>query len=81
MLVVEPSITEARYFHDQRYVEAGRFERRRRDGTLATIITWVSDCPVCGEPFTTTTPAASTKFQPNRRCQKHKRPGQRVRQA
>ena len=32
----------------------------------------------CGEPFTLTTPATSSKFALNRRYQKHKRPGQSV---
>ena len=64
--------------HGQRYVVIGKFDRARKDGTAATILTWQSACAQCGAPFTLTTPAASTKFAPNRRCQKHKRPGQRV---
>lgn len=68
-----------REYHGQTYKVIGSFERERRDGTIATILTWTSDCASCGEPFTFTTPAKASKFQPNRRCQKHKRPGQRVR--
>lgn len=67
-----------RTYRGQAYTVTGSFERERRDGTLATILQWTSHCPECGEPFTITTPAASAKFQPNRRCQKHKRPGHRV---
>ncbi|MDP3675255.1 MAG: hypothetical protein Q8R44_09180 [Novosphingobium sp.] len=62
----------------QRYTVVGEFTRPRRDGTEATILTWASNCADCGEPFMLTTPAASSKFQPNRRCQRHKRPGHRV---
>lgn len=63
----------------QRYTVVGSSTRMRRDGTEATILTWQSQCADCGGDFTFTTPAASSKFQPNRRCPKHKRPGQRVR--
>ncbi len=69
----------ARLHDGQEYAEAGRFKRERCNGSLATIITWRSRCTECGAYFTFTTPAASRKFQPNRRCQRHKRPGQRVR--
>ncbi len=62
----------------QSYTVTGSFHRQRKDGTLATILQWTSPCAQCGEPFTITTPAASAKFEPNRRCPKHKRPGQRV---
>lgn len=70
-----------RTYRGQRYAVTGTFQRERRDGTLATILEWTSQCADCGEPFTITTPAASAKFEPNRRCQKHKRPGHRVKGA
>lgn len=70
-----------RTFHGQRYVFVRAFDRERRDGTLATILVWRSRCADCGGPFEITTPAVAAKFQPNRRCQRHKRPGQRVRSA
>lgn len=63
----------------QTYEVVGRFLRERRDGTTAEILRWQSACADCGEPFEITTPARSSKFQPNRRCQRHKRPGHRVR--
>lgn len=69
-----------RTFRGQTYRLVGSFVRaRKRDGSEATILTWQSFCAQCGDSFTITTPAASSKFQPNRRCQVHKRPGQRVR--
>ena len=70
-----------REFLGQCYTVAGHFERARRDGSMATIVVWQSPCATCGQPFTITTPAASAEFQPNRRCEKHKRPGQRVKGA
>lgn len=71
-------IGETRTYLGQRYEIVDAFERDRRDGSVATILHWQSHCAECGEPFGFTTPAASAKFQPNRRCQKHKRPGCRV---
>lgn len=73
-----PRIGLTRDYKGQAYTVTGTFQRKRKDGTLATILQWTSPCAQCREPFTITTPAASRKFQPNRRCQKHKRPGQRV---
>lgn len=68
--------------HDgQRYWVANSFMRDRADGTKAVILVWASRCAACGEHFEFTTPAAATKWQPNRRCDKHKRPGQRVKGA
>lgn len=63
----------------QRYEVVDTFGRPRRDGTVATILVWQSSCAQCREAFQFTTPASSSKFQPNRRCAKHKRPGHRVR--
>jgi hypothetical protein len=65
----------------QRYDVVDTTQRDRKDGTVATILHWQSACAECGAPFRFTTPAASAKFQPNRRCAKHKRPGQRVKEA
>lgn len=67
-----------REYNGQRYVRIGEFKRARRDGTLATVLRWQSHCAECGDPFEITTPKASNKWQPNRRCQTHKRPGVRV---
>ena len=71
-------MSAVREYRGQTYREIGTFKRARRDGSMATIITWASPCAECGEPFTFTTPASSSKFEPNRRCQKNKRPGHRV---
>lgn len=68
-----------RDYQGQRYVEVDRRLRSRRDGSQSVLIVWQSLCPVCGEPFKFTTPERAEKFQPNRRCQVHKRPGHRVR--
>ena len=74
-------IGTVRDYQGQPYTATRAFERKRVDGSIATIIEWTSPCATCGEPFTMTAPAAASKFQPNRRCQKHKRPGQRVKGA
>jgi len=68
-----------RTYHGQRYTVADTCERERSNGTLATIIVWRSICANCGAPFAISTPARAATFKPNRRCQRHKRPGHRVR--
>jgi len=48
----------------------------RKDGTVSAVLTWQSDCAECGAAFSFK--SGATKFEPNRRCAQHKRPGQRV---
>lgn len=71
-------VGETRLHDGQTYVAIDSFERDRKDGTVAVILKWQSACVQCGELFVFTAPAAAAKFNPNRRCQKHKRPGFRV---
>lgn len=68
----------ARYHKGQRYELAGAVPHLRRDGMVTALIQWRSNCPQCGASFIATTAAGSAHFQPNRRCPKHHRPGQRV---
>lgn len=62
----------------QRYTCVASVPFTRKDGTVSAVLTWQSECAECGEAFKMTTPAGSEKFEPNRRCLKHKRPGHRV---
>lgn len=62
----------------QRYFVADTFTRQRAGGTLAVVLVWASNCADCGAKFEFSTPAASSKWEPNRRCDQHKRPGVRV---
>ena len=62
----------------QVYWVADTSTRRRRDGALAAILIWASQCVDCGAELRFTTPAATSKFEPNQRCDKHKAPGKRV---
>ncbi|RYE39506.1 MAG: hypothetical protein EOP21_10610 [Hyphomicrobiales bacterium] len=71
-------IGTVRLHKGQRFEVVMTSERPRRDGTIASILHWEAPCAQCGDPFQFTTPASSSKFEPNRRCQKHKRPGHRV---
>lgn len=73
-----PPIGFERAYRGQSYRMIGTFKRARANGTEALILTWASPCAECGAQFTFTTPAASSKFAPNRRCPEHKRPGCRV---
>jgi hypothetical protein len=65
--------------HDgQRYELVGRIPHTCKDGRQTELLTWRSACARCGAPFEFTPPAGAAKFAPNRRCQKHKRPGGRA---
>lgn len=70
-----------RFNRGQLYKLVGTFPHIRKDGTHTQLHRWVSACAQCGEPFFITTPAAASNPKFNRRCQKHKRPGQQVRSA
>jgi len=65
-------------YKGQLYWVADTFMHERKDGTLAVILVWASQCLECGDEFRFTQPALAEKFAPNRRCQKHKRPGVQV---
>lgn len=69
---------ESRVYRGQEYRPIYTRPHRRKDGSETVLAIWESDCSTCGEPFTVATPLFSIKFMPNRRCQRHKRPGQRV---
>lgn len=62
----------------QTYRCVGEEPYTRRDGTDTTLMVWESECAKCGQAFKFKTPVAASKFIPNRRCAKHKRPGARV---
>ena len=51
----------------------------RKDGTETRLIVWKTKCTTCGEPFEFTTTSRFKIFQPNRRCEKHHRPGRSAR--
>jgi len=69
---------DSRIFHGQKYDFVRSEPYTRLDGSETTLLVWQSDCPVCGALFEIRTPTNARKFQPNRRCSKHKRPGLRV---
>jgi len=61
-------------YKGQLYELARTEPHTRRDGTTTILMVWRSHCPTCGEPFETRTPSRARKFQPGRRCPRHKRP-------
>lgn len=66
--------------HDgQRYICAEIKPYKRRDGVSSEVAVWLSRCANCGEFFVFRTGRTIARFQPNRRCDRHKRPGVRVR--
>lgn len=65
-------------YKGQVYGRLGMVPHICRDGRETTLVIWGSICAHCKARFTFTAPALAKKFQPNRRCQKCKRPGARV---
>ena len=68
-------------FDGQVYKLARTEPYTRRDGSQTMLTVWRSHCADCGEVFELRTPTASSRFEPNRRCRNHKRPGVKVRLA
>jgi len=73
-------MTDVRHYRGQVYGRMGVLPHTCRNGRETTLIIWGSFCATCGDRYTFTVPGLSKKFQPNRRCQRCKRPGRRVRQ-
>lgn len=67
-----------REYHGQTYLLIGTRAHQRRDGSLTNLDVWQTKCADCGDTFEFSIPSKAKRFEPNRRCQKHKRPGQRV---
>jgi hypothetical protein len=70
-----------RTFKGQTYVYDRTEPHTRIDGSRTFLSVWISTCADCGDTFEFRTTTSARRFQPNRRCQKHKRPGCRVRSA
>ncbi len=73
-----PALGIVRDYVGQQYLLVGVHQYMRADESDALILTWLAACATCGAAFTFKGPGRTIKFQPSRRCQKHKRPGQRV---
>ncbi len=67
-------VGEVRDHKAQKYLCTAVSPYTRRDGTQSALLVWESRCAECDEVFTFKTPNGE-KFEPNRRCQEHRRPG------
>jgi hypothetical protein len=65
-------------FDGQAYELVGTVPYTRRDGTATELRQWRGYCADCNAEFIFSSPISASKFSPNRRCTKHKRPGARV---
>jgi hypothetical protein len=74
MVAAISRLGEIREHKGQRYVCTSVSPYTRRDGTQTTVLVWESQCAECGETFTFKTPNRE-RFEPNRRCHAHKKPG------
>lgn len=67
-----------RAYKGQLYVRVDDVPHRTRDGRDTLLTRWWSTCADCGAAFVFATSSLARKFQPNRRCANHKRPGIRA---
>jgi len=77
--MIEAKIGKVREHDGQRY-ECVRMDPyvRRSDGALSTLAVWRSPCAQCGTMFDFRTPRQIKRFEPVRRCKRHRQPGTRV---
>lgn len=68
-----PPLDTVLMWEGQRYVVVGSFLHTCQDGSRTPLIRWRSHCAECGEPFECATSLKAKN--PNRRCDKHQRPG------
>ena len=67
-------IGETREHKGQEYLCLAVSPYTRRDGTQSLLLVWESKCAECGDTFAFKTPNRE-RFEPNRRCQAHRKPG------
>lgn len=72
----EPPIGTVIKLDDQAYVLVVSEPYRRKDGSMSRLLTWHCECAQCSAPFTIQSGLSVAAL--NRRCVKHKRPGQRL---
>lgn len=65
--------------HDhQRYKCVGLTPYHRDDGQITTLEIWESNCVECFRKFRFKRSTTRRRFDPNRRCELHSKPGKRV---
>ena len=72
---VAPIVGTVRFYKGQRYETAGLRAHARKDGSMTTLVMWLSKCADCASPFMFLLPSRNRKFSPSRRCNRCKRPG------
>jgi hypothetical protein len=65
-------------YDGQRFECVGFQPYVRADASRARLAVMLTECPNCGAPFTIMIPVHAAQFYPRRRCDKHKRPGAKV---
>ena len=67
-----------KYYGGQQYECVGEQPYTRRDGSQTYLAVWETRCATCNCTFRFKYSTNSEKFEPNRRCKDHKRPGAKV---
>jgi hypothetical protein len=71
-----PAVGTVLELDGQEYLLIGCEPHQRQDGTMTTLLVWQTHCAQCSVPFMCRSTVRVVSL--NRRCQTHKRPGQRV---
>lgn len=69
---------EMRTIGDQVYRKVSERQHITRSGRETTLSVWSTVCAACGCEFEATSPLHAKKFEPQRRCEAHRRPGVRA---
>ena len=56
----------------------GVVPHKRVAASETELLVWECHCPICSDIFEDRTPSQARTFEPNRPCQRRKRPGMRV---
>jgi hypothetical protein len=71
------SQSKIKFYDGQSDELIGVVPHKRVAASETELLVWECHCPICSDTFEDPTPSRARTFEPNRRCQKHKRPGVR----
>ena len=71
-----PTLGTVLMLDDQPYELIEAEEHRRKDGSPTTLLTWLTTCPTCEQPFEVKSGLVCKAM--NRRCDEHRKTGKPV---
>ncbi len=73
-------LAKTQRFRGQEYQSFGTEKHEAKDGRILDLTVWWSSCPECGSRFSFTNSGHALPRFPNRRCQKCKKPGLKIKE-